>query len=221
MTTVNESLFISLSLEGFLYGKTCALTCTLDKEVQLFLGIGLYSGIFTIYLLLSSSKKFRTTIIILYVLATATFVSDLGYLILYVSNNPICKSTFFLSAVQTRAGALPPQLQIGLQPMIFRVLTVQATANACCDFLAQCILVRMKNCTCHPLYWPESSKIYRCWIVWGKDIRVVIIPSFLAIAYLRQWFYLHLISRFHVIASSSLARATWLIFICTRHLNLC
>ena len=27
---------------------------------------------------------------------------------------------------------------------------------------------------------------YRCWIVWGKDIRVIIIPSFLAIAYMGQ-----------------------------------
>ena len=32
----------------------------------------------------------------------------------------------------------------------------------------------------------KSSKIYRCWIVWGKNIRVVIIPSFLAIAYLGE-----------------------------------
>ena len=52
--------------------------------------------------------------------------------------------------------------------------------------------------------------------MWGQNIRVVIIPSFLAIAYLGQSSYLHLISRFQFIASSSLARATWPINICTR-----
>ena len=67
-----------------------------------------------------------------------------------------------------------------------------------------------------PFFSPKSSKIYRCWIVWGKNIRVVIIPSFLAITYLGQSSYLHLISRFQFIASSSLARATWHINICTK-----
>ena len=51
--------------------------------------------------------------------------------------------------------------------------------------------------------------------MWGQDIRVVIIPSFLAIAYLGQSSYLHLISRFQFIASSYLARATWRNSICT------
>ena len=102
MTTVDEAPFIGICLEGFLYGKLCALTCTLVKEVQLFLGLGLYSGIFAIYLLLvCPSKKSRTTIIqfygvcLLYILSTTTFVSDLVALILYVSNNSICKNSFF------------------------------------------------------------------------------------------------------------------------------
>jgi len=55
------------------------------------------------------------------------------------------------------------------QSMIFRTYMVQVIANGSCDFIAQCIL------------------IFRCWIVWGKDIRVVIIPSFLAIAYIATW----------------------------------
>jgi len=38
-----------------------------------------------------------------------------------------------------------------------------------CDFIAQSIL------------------IHRCWIVWGRNIRVVIVPSILAFAYLVMW----------------------------------
>ena len=101
MTTVYETLFISSCVEGFLYGKRCASTCTLAKEVHffLFLGLGLYSGIFAIYLQ-CPSKRSGTALIpfyavcLLYVLSTADFVSDLVALILYVSNNSICKNTF-------------------------------------------------------------------------------------------------------------------------------
>ena len=50
--------------------------------------------------------------------------------------------------------------------------------------------------SCHPIYSHKSSKIYRCWIVWGKNIYVVIIPSFLAITFIGQSIYLHLINRF-------------------------
>jgi len=43
------------------------------------------------------------------------------------------------------------------------------TIFGCCDFLAQCIL------------------IHRCWIVYGQNIRVIIVPSILAFAYLAMW----------------------------------
>ena len=55
-------------------------------------------------------------------------------------------------------------------------------------------------------YSLKSSKIYRCWIVWGKKNRIVIVPSFLAITLLGQSIYLHLISRFNL-----LLPATWLV----------
>jgi hypothetical protein len=92
MTIVDEAYFISIWLEGFLYGKICALICTLAKEFQLFPGLGLYSGIFAMYLQ-CQSKKSGTAIILfyavclLYVLSTATLASDLATLILEVSNN--------------------------------------------------------------------------------------------------------------------------------------
>ena len=31
---------------------------------------------------------------------------------------------------------------------------------------------------------PKYSQIYRCWVVWGNNIRMIIIPLFLAIAFL-------------------------------------
>ncbi|KAF8816038.1 hypothetical protein BYT27DRAFT_7154988 [Phlegmacium glaucopus] len=46
---------------------------------------------------------------------------------------------------------------------------IQGTLAGCCDFIAQSIL------------------IYRCWIVWGCNIRVVILPSILAFVYLVTW----------------------------------
>ena len=72
--------------------------------------------------------------------------------------------------------------------MIFGVVIVQTFASGCCDFITQYIMVRIYRCTHlnHPFYSLGSSKIYRCWIVWDQNIRVVIIPSFLAIAYIGQ-----------------------------------
>ena len=99
MSIVYEPYFIAFCIEGFLYGKICSSTCTLAKEVQLFPGLGLYSGIFAMYLQ-CPSKRSGTAIIhfyavcLLYVLSTASFVCDLAALILQVSNNSICKNTF-------------------------------------------------------------------------------------------------------------------------------
>jgi len=53
--------------------------------------------------------------------------------------------------------------------IVYRLGIVKVTAFACCDFIAQSIL------------------IYRCWIVWGYSIHVVIVPVFLAFAFLALW----------------------------------
>ena len=42
------------------------------------------------------------------------------------------------------------------------------------------------------------QKIYRCWIVWGYSIRVGIVPSFLAFAFLGSLTYLHSLSNFNL-----------------------
>jgi hypothetical protein len=88
-----------------------------------------------------------------------------------------------------RIGALSPQIRNdSLSDSIFHIVIVQNVTSGSCDFIAQCILVCINHCaySSHLFYSPKSSKIFRCWIVWGKDIRVVIIPSFLAIAYIGQ-----------------------------------
>ncbi|KAF8797764.1 hypothetical protein BYT27DRAFT_7246944 [Phlegmacium glaucopus] len=46
---------------------------------------------------------------------------------------------------------------------------IQGAVSGCCDFIAQFIL------------------IYRCWIVWGCNIPVVILPSVLAFVFLVIW----------------------------------
>ena len=182
---------INLYLEGFFFGKIsvqCALrTFALAKEVQLTLGLGIYSGIFAMYLQyrlkeLSTATTTFYVLCLLYVLSMATFISDLMASLPFVSNNSICKIIY----MQMRIGELSPQFQISLASMIYHITIVQAIAIGSSDFIAQCILVRINHCINHPLYSLESSKIFRCWIVWSKDIRVVIIPSFLAIAYIGQ-----------------------------------
>ena len=43
------------------------------------------------------------------------------------------------------------------------------------------------------------QKIYRCWIVWGYNIRVVIVPSFLAFAFLGPLVYFHSLTDFNLL----------------------
>ncbi|KAF8811386.1 hypothetical protein BYT27DRAFT_7240481 [Phlegmacium glaucopus] len=78
------------------------------------------------------------------------------------------------------------QLGSGLTPYQFLdVLVIQGTVFACSDFIAQSIL------------------IYRCWIVWGYNIRVVILPSILAFVFLVIW--LAAVSSEHIVSGQLLA----------------
>ena len=190
-----ETSLIELSIEWFLYGKIsilCVLTCTLFKEVQSFPGLGIYSGIFAVYLQRPQNKSGTASIIfyalcVLYVLSTVSALLDLvAGMIEIVSNNSICKNIIFKNSVVQILTENSDNTQL-LQSFEFHISIVQGTVSGCCDFLAQSILVRILNhFTYHPFYSPKSSKIYRCWIVWGQIISVVIVPSFLAIAYLGQ-----------------------------------
>ena len=189
---------LSTCLEGFLHGKIsvlCPLTCMLLKKVQLFPGLGIYSAIFIIYLHCVLSKESRKTSIVfyalclLYVLSTTTVACDLLNFVIYVSNNSISKYIIFLSVIQLRLITLPVPSQllvIDSLSLLFRISIVQTAVFGCCDFIAQFILVRINHSTYHLFYSPKSSKIYRCWIVWGKNIWIAIVPSFLAITYIGQ-----------------------------------
>ena len=76
-------------------------------------------------------------------------------------------------------------VQLDLQSMLLRINMVQIVLNGCRDIIAQCVLVSTNHCT-HAFYLPKSSKVYRCWMVWGKNIRVIIVPSFLVITCIGQ-----------------------------------
>ena len=98
MFSIVDSAIIGSCLEGFFYGNIfillCALSCTLAKEVQIFPGLGLYSGIFTIYLQCHLKESRKATLVFhvlcfLYVLSCAAIVCDLLTVILQVSNNSI------------------------------------------------------------------------------------------------------------------------------------
>ena len=99
---------------------------------------------------------------LLYFLSTVNVITDLVALILEVSNNSICKNLtfFYISAVQSRIRTLSTQGQIDSEPTLFQLVAIQTTASGCCDFLAQCILVRLNHCTVtyHPFYSHKSCK---------------------------------------------------------------
>ena len=72
----------------------CSSPCTLAKEVQLSPGLGIYSGIFVMYLQCQSNESTGRTanivlyaICVLYLLSTVNFVIDLVSLIFDVTNN--------------------------------------------------------------------------------------------------------------------------------------
>ena len=83
----------------------------------------------------------------------------------------------------------------------YRMAVVSSLFSGGCDFMAQSILVRITY-VYYSFSLSKSQKIYRCWIVWNHNIRVVIFPSILAIAYLGQstyfiltgWFWLLLVA---------------------------
>src|SRR5882757_10303967 len=71
--------------------------------------------------------------------------------------------------------------------MTYDLAIAQIIVFGFCDFIAQSILVRT---IIHLIYSSHFSKIHRCWIVWGRNIRVVIIPAILAFAFLGPSIYL-------------------------------
>jgi hypothetical protein len=149
MINAYETLIIGLYLEGFFFGKIsvlCAVTCTLAKKVQFFLGLGIYSGIFALYLQ-CPLKESRTAnsvfyvLCLLYVLSMATVVIDLLNFVIEITGTVSNNYIFNIIIMQMRIGTLSPQFQLDSQLIIFRIGIAQVIANGSCDFIAQCILV--------------------------------------------------------------------------------
>jgi len=76
---------------------------------------------------------------------------------------------YALTAVTNIVDIVSIWIDVNSTITVYHIGIVQVTVFACCDFIAQFIL------------------IYRCWIMWGYSIRVVIIPSFLAFTFLAIW----------------------------------
>lgn len=141
---------------------------------------GLYSGIFAKYLQHQASENKTKSFLFyalctLYVLSLATVVLDITTFINGVSSNFVRNNNnlFMLSVVQI----------LITQNKVYPIYVISGAIIGSCDFISQCILVRI-NHDYHLLYSSKSSKIYRCWVVWNRNIRVVTIPSILALAFL-------------------------------------
>ena len=124
------------------------------KEVQLLPGLGIYSGIFVLYLQCRLPESRTANMVfyalcVLYILSTANVVVDLLYFTLGVSNNSISKNIIFLSVMQLYLffNTLPVKLQLDLESMLFRITIAENVLSGCCDVIGQCILVSTNPCT--------------------------------------------------------------------------
>ena len=97
ITTNEEVIALVTFVEGLLYGNIsvlCALTCTLTKEVQLFPGLGIYSGLFAIYLQ-CSSKESRMATVIFYALCVPCVLSTAAVVIDFLAFTfEVCKKIY-------------------------------------------------------------------------------------------------------------------------------
>jgi hypothetical protein len=160
----------------------CSITSiTVTPFLKSYFISGLYSGIFAlhfqIYALGEADGRKQNIIFhalwVLYVLSAIVIASDsaIFVFIVFVSDN---ERLLFLTWCWS-------VLQNDDNTMTYYLTIANIIVFACCDFIAQSIIVRT---IIHSIYSSNFSKIHRCWIIWGRNIRVVIIPSMLAFAYL-------------------------------------
>jgi hypothetical protein len=195
MFTLGDAFVIGICLEGFFYGKIsvlCALTCTLARSPIIPRSRTLFRNIrhlFTIPIKRAGrqpSFSMLSVFSMFYLLLLLSVIQQPSRLIWILPVKVTNQVRFFFSVVRSHFATLSLQLQTDSQPVLIPYLIVQIIITGLCDFIAQCIIVSINHCTYQSFYSPKFSKIYRCWIVWGQNIRVVIIPSFLAIAFLGQ-----------------------------------
>ena len=99
LDALDESAFVGYCLEGLFYGRIILYFMTITLCAKSLPGLGIYSGIFVIYLRHEESMKFkRTTILfcllcVLYVLSTALVAIDM--FIVGVGDNSDCNNKPF------------------------------------------------------------------------------------------------------------------------------
>ena len=85
--------------------------------------------------------------------------------------------------------------------------------------LSRSVNLSMHKLPClSPIVLIQTSKVYRCWMAWGRNMRVMIIPAILAFTFLGLSTYLNssFTSQFQYIAYSSLDNSPELIVLWTR-----
>jgi len=119
---------------------------------------GLYSALFFMYLQYQVSKELGID---------KRDVVFYALCILYI----LSVVTVALDATRIMLGAYFVGLSLSSSRLLLSLHLVYAstTINGLCDFISQAIL------------------IYRCWVIWGHNIRVIIIPSVLVLIFLAPW----------------------------------
>ena len=153
--------------------------------------LGVYSGIFALYLQPSSDESRTRTanvvyyiLCLLYLLCAVAVVCDLLVYTFGVSNKFICKNIIFiiscavpyyLSTNRTTITSTP-----NLQAMVFHRITVaRQTVDACCDFTAQCIIVRINHSSCTPIICFIHLNLQRSTVVGSCGAKMFVLLLFL------------------------------------------
>ncbi|KAF8811933.1 hypothetical protein BYT27DRAFT_7336001 [Phlegmacium glaucopus] len=118
---------------------------------------GLYSAIFSIYIQHQTLKEG--------VEKTRNILLYPLCVLYILSTAKFVLDTIGMVLALTPSGPTSPSIGLHISLTLITILGL-------CDFISQAIL---------------SSKIYRCWIIWGCNIRVIAIPSILALAFLATW----------------------------------
>ena len=179
---------IAIVLEGFCYGE---IFCS-----SVIIGMinyscpGLYSAVFIVYMQYHASKKlgidkrniFLYVLCILYMLSTATILLDVTR---YVTVSKICIHRNKISLYttiwvgppfnHTCSSRTPPLLCVMDNNWLMRLF-----------FSGSLSMHEVITISIIYVHSSQFSKIYRCWLIWSCNIRVIIIPSILVFGFLGQ-----------------------------------
>ena len=190
--TYDDISFIAIVLEGFCYGEIFRSGIGYDNShVPFKFCPGLYSAVFFIYMQCHASKKLDTkkrniflyALCILYMLSTATIALDVTRHVISVSTTCIHHNIFSPYAIiwvglpsdHTSSSRSPPLLCVADNIWLMRFLF---SGNPSMHEVITISIIYVDS--------SQFSKIYRCWVIWGRKIRLIIIPSILAFVFLGQ-----------------------------------